>query len=142
GVDVATMMRSMSLAARPAASSAARAASAPMSLANTPSSAKWRARMPVRSMIHWSLVSVPLGASIATMTELVRRRGGRWLPVPVMREYALMRRESDGRNAATLADGRLGRQQRLGAGNALSHVVEQAAGGGIIRAGQGLLEGE
>jgi hypothetical protein len=42
--------------------------------------------MPVRSMIHWSLVSMPLGASIATMSSLVRRRGGRWLPVPVMRE--------------------------------------------------------
>ena len=49
GVDVATMMRSTLSAERLAAASASRAASSAMSLALTPSAAKWRARMPVRS---------------------------------------------------------------------------------------------
>ena len=86
GVDVATMMRSISAACRPAACKAWRAAANARSLAFTPSSAKWRARMPVRSTIHSSLVSRPRCASNSTMSALDRRRGGRWLPVPVMRE--------------------------------------------------------
>jgi hypothetical protein len=52
GVDVATMIRSISLAETLAASSARRAASTPRSLLVTPGSAKCLARMPVRSTIH------------------------------------------------------------------------------------------
>ncbi len=86
GVDVATMIRSTSAAVRPADARARRAASTPRSLVFTPASAKCRARMPVRSTIHASEVSTPWLASSATRSALVRRRGGRWLPVPVMRE--------------------------------------------------------
>ncbi|EWS65529.1 hypothetical protein Y695_01215 [Hydrogenophaga sp. T4] len=77
GVDVATMIRSISLPSTPAASMAFRQASAAMSLAKTPSATKWRARIPVRSTIHSSLVSTPPAASRSTMSALVRRRGGR-----------------------------------------------------------------
>ena len=86
GVDVATMMRSMSDAWRPAACSAACAAGTAKSLAPSPGAAKWRAWMPVRSTIHSSEVSTPRWASSATRSSLVTRRAGRWLPVPVMRE--------------------------------------------------------
>ena len=64
GVDVATMIRSMSAAVQPAASSARLAAVVARSLACTSSATKWRARMPVRSTIHSSEVSTPRLASI------------------------------------------------------------------------------
>ncbi len=86
GVDVATMIRSMSAAVRPAASSARRAAAVARSLAWTSSATKWRARMPVRSTIQSSDVSTPRAASISTRSALVRRRGGSSLPVPATRE--------------------------------------------------------
>ncbi len=77
GVDVATMIRSTSRAERPAASRAARDAISARSLQLTPSSAKWRARMPVRPTIQSSLVSTPRAASMDTISSLDRRRGGR-----------------------------------------------------------------
>jgi hypothetical protein len=86
GVEVATMIRSTSSGLRPAASSAWRAAAAPRSDALVTASAKWRARMPVRSTIHSSLVSSPRVARSAAICALVTRRGGSMLPVPVMRE--------------------------------------------------------
>ena len=48
GVEVATMMRSMSPASSPASSSAARAAGCARSEVVSPSAAMWRSRMPVR----------------------------------------------------------------------------------------------
>ena len=87
GVDVATTMRSIAAASSPAASRARRAASTARSLEPTSGSAKWRARMPVRSTIHWSEVSTPWAASCAASWSLVSRLGGRKLPVPVMREW-------------------------------------------------------
>ena len=86
GVEVATMIRSTSLALRPAAPSALRQACRARSLLKTPGSAKWRARMPVRSTIQSSELSTPWLASCATKSALLKRRGGRKLPVPVMRE--------------------------------------------------------
>ena len=60
GVEVATMIRSMSCGvAAGGLERAARAASSARSLQVTPASAKWRARMPVRSTIQSSEVSMP-----------------------------------------------------------------------------------
>ena len=47
------------------------------SLHTTPSSTKWRARMPVRSTIQSSEVSTPRAASKPTRSSFDRRRGGR-----------------------------------------------------------------
>ena len=77
GVDVATMIRSTSVALRPAASSAWRAACTARSLEVTSAAAKWRARMPVRSTIQLSEVSMPSFASCAASASLVTRLGGR-----------------------------------------------------------------
>ena len=91
GVEVATMIRSTSCACLPAAASACRAAWAARSLLPTPGATKWRARMPVRSTIHSSEVSMPCAASSTAKSALLRRRGGRQLPVPVIRQKRLMR---------------------------------------------------
>ena len=86
GVEVATMIRSIACGSQSAAASARRAASTPRSLQVTPGSAKWRKRMPVRSTIHSSEVSMPSAASRAASSALLTRPGGRKLPVPAMRE--------------------------------------------------------
>ena len=72
GVVVATMIRSMSEASRPAAARARRAASAPRSDAAWLATAWRRERMPVRSTIQASLVSTNLARS-----SLVTISGGR-----------------------------------------------------------------
>ena len=77
GVDVATMIKSTSPTARPAAASAAKQAGKARSLAVTSGAQKWRAWMPVRSTIHWLEVSMPLAASSAAKSSLLTRRGGR-----------------------------------------------------------------
>ena len=77
GVDVATMIRSMSLASSFAAINALLAASNAKSLLQTSGAAKWRARMPVRSTIQSSEVSTPLAASSVTKSALARRLGGK-----------------------------------------------------------------
>ena len=77
GVDVATMIRSISEAATPAASSAFFEASQASSLLVTPGSAKCRASIPVRSTIHSFDVSIPRCARSAASSSLVMRRGGR-----------------------------------------------------------------
>ena len=86
GVEVATMMRSIAFGSQSAAASARRAASTPKSLQVTPGSAKWRKRIPVRSTIHSSEVSMPSAARRAASCALLTRFGGRKLPVPAMRE--------------------------------------------------------
>ena len=85
GVEVATMSRSMSCGCAPAACMAACAAGTASWLAGVAGSAKWRARMPVRSVIQASEVSMPRAASSAASSSLETRRAGRKLPVPVMR---------------------------------------------------------
>jgi hypothetical protein len=65
GVDVATMIRSTSSAAAAGGLQRVARGGQARSLALTPASAKWRARMPVRSTIQASLVSMPRAASIA-----------------------------------------------------------------------------
>jgi DNA polymerase-3 subunit beta len=77
GVEVATMIKSISLAVTPAASKARRAASVAKSLQPCSSAAKWRARMPVRSTIHSSEVSTPCCANSAANCSLVRRFSGK-----------------------------------------------------------------
>ena len=57
GVAVAQMTRSMSTGSMPARTSAWREAAMPRSEVSSPSSAMWRCSMPVRSLIHSSLVS-------------------------------------------------------------------------------------
>ena len=69
----------MSDGSSPASASAACAARAPKCEAGTPFSAMRRSRMPVRSRIHWSLVS-----TIRSRSALVRRRSGKAMPTPVM----------------------------------------------------------
>ncbi|MNK96152.1 hypothetical protein D3C87_1164190 [compost metagenome] len=65
GVEVATMIRSMSWRSIPAASIACSAACTARSLAVTSGSAQCRAEMPLRETIHSSLVSMPRSASCA-----------------------------------------------------------------------------
>ncbi len=86
GVEVATMIRSIVAGSQSVAASACRAAFAAKSLQAMSASAKCRARMPVRSTIHSSEVSMPRSASWRTSSALATRRGGRKLPVPAMRE--------------------------------------------------------
>ena len=57
GVTVPTMMTSTSLASMPRAARHFFAASVHISLTPSPLASTCRSRMPVRSMIHWSLVS-------------------------------------------------------------------------------------
>src|SRR4029453_4534882 len=73
------MMRSMSSGAMPASSRAARAATAPMKEASSPSAAIRRSLMPVRSVIQLSDVSTILARS-----SLVTTRWGRYPPTPLM----------------------------------------------------------
>jgi len=71
GVTVATMMTSSSEASMPRRERQILAASKAKSLVATPLSTMWRSRMPVRSVIHWSLV-----ATIFSRSALVSRWGG------------------------------------------------------------------
>jgi hypothetical protein len=71
------MTRSIAVASMPAACSARRAASSARSLEPTSGAAKWRARMPVRSTIHWSDVSTPVGRQLGregVVGEALRRQ--------------------------------------------------------------------
>ena len=77
GVDVATMMRSISPGCKPAACKAFFAASKAKSLHDTSGAAKCRAWMPVRSTIHSSEVSMPVVASRLAKSALVSRSGGK-----------------------------------------------------------------
>jgi hypothetical protein len=71
GVTVATMMQSISVASMPRRSRQTLTASTARSLVATPFSTMWRSRMPVRSVIHSSLVE-----TIFSRSALVSRRGG------------------------------------------------------------------
>ncbi len=71
GVIVATMIRSTCSAVIPAATSARRAASAPMSDVVSSGRAMWRSRMPVRVRIHSLVVSTIFSRSV-----LLRTRSG------------------------------------------------------------------
>src|SRR6185436_9332094 len=77
GVTVAQMMRSTSFGGTPAASSDCRQASVANWDMNSPSPAIRRSRMPVRVVIHSSLVS-----TIFSRSRLVTTREGTLLPVP------------------------------------------------------------
>ena len=81
-VIVAHTIMSSCSAGMPADSSAPRAASTARSEVCTPSSAKWRASMPVRSRIHSSLVS-----TMASNQLLGTSRGGSAEPTPAMVAY-------------------------------------------------------
>ena len=78
-VTVAHTIRSTCSAEMPAVSRARVAASTARSEVTTPSSAKWRASMPVRSRIHSSVVS-----TLSSNHVFGTRRGGRTDPTPVM----------------------------------------------------------
>ena len=71
GVTVPTMITSMSSGVRPAFAIASRAAIVARSLVATPGSTMCRSRMPVRCMIHSSVVS-----TIFSRSALVSTRGG------------------------------------------------------------------
>ena len=77
GVEVATMIRSIACGSQSAAASARAPHRAPRSLQATSGSAKWRKRMPVRSTIQSSEVSMPSAASRAASSALLTRSGGR-----------------------------------------------------------------
>jgi hypothetical protein len=79
GVTVAQTTRSMSLASTPASASAASAAGRAMSVSASSGAAMRRSRMPVRSMIHSSVVS-----TIRDSSSFVRIRSGTCVPSPVM----------------------------------------------------------
>ena len=72
GDAVAQRIRSTSAAKTPACSSAARAAAAPRSLVCSPSPAIRRSLMPVRDVIHSSLVSTIFSISAFVMTRAGR----------------------------------------------------------------------
>jgi hypothetical protein len=79
GVQVATMMRSMSASQLiPAASSALRAASAPSVAVVSSGPAMWRNLMPVRSVIHSSEVST-LRSQFVVGNAALWQRGSRSL---------------------------------------------------------------
>src|SRR5262245_54719523 len=77
GVDVAHTTRSMSTGSMPARTRAWCEAAMPRVEVSSPSSAMWRCSMPVRSLIHASLVSTRRARS-----SLVMMRFGRWAPTP------------------------------------------------------------
>jgi len=79
GVTVATTITSTSLASMPRAARHRRAASAPRSLVATPLSTMCRSRIPVRSVIHLSLV-----ATIVSRSALVSSRGGTYVPTELI----------------------------------------------------------
>src|SRR5262245_14239652 len=78
---VAKMMKSISRTSRPASAMAASAACSARSVEPMPGSTKRRSRMPVRSTIHSSLVSMSLARS-----WLVTTRSGTWNPTPLIRD--------------------------------------------------------
>jgi hypothetical protein len=82
GVVVPTTTRSMSFGVRPALSSATRPALYARSLVVSSSATMCRCSMPVRLLIHSSVVS-----TIFSRSALVRIRSGRYLPVLTIREY-------------------------------------------------------
>ena len=79
GVTVATMIRSISSAPIPLCSRTFRAAPSARALVGVPFSTIRRSRIPVRSKIHWSVVS-----TIASKSWFVRRPSGRWWAMAVM----------------------------------------------------------
>ena len=79
GVTVATMTRSRSAAATPASSSDSLAAGSARSERASSGAAIRRSRMPVRSMIHSSEVSI-----IVESSSLVMTRSGTCAPRPVI----------------------------------------------------------
>src|SRR5438132_5813041 len=79
GVTVATMIRSMSDPSSPACTSACRAAGSARSDIASSSFAIRRSRMPVRSMIHSSVVSTRVSSSWFAST-----RSGTRQPMPVI----------------------------------------------------------
>jgi hypothetical protein len=68
GVEVATTIRSIDCASRPASANAARAALMPRCEVNSSSAAMWRWRMPVRCTIHSSEVSIRAASSALVST--------------------------------------------------------------------------
>src|SRR6185503_4125207 len=86
GVVVPTTTKSISFGVTPALSSAARAALCARWLVYSSSAAMCRRSIPVRLLIHSSVVS-----TIFSRSAFVRTRSGRYLPVPAIREYILMR---------------------------------------------------
>ena len=113
---------------------------APRSLVLTSGAAKWRARMPVRSTIHWSDVSMPLAASSAARSALVTRRGGR---IAAGAGDAGVSCHRSDRDSVQLACARLRCPPAgPGMGDASLDAIEQVVSGRIIRAVQGLLESE
>ena len=79
GVSVPTSTMSISSGSTPESSSAFRAASTQRSEFGAPGSAMWRVRIPVRSVIHASLVS-----TIFSRSELVSSFGGAYIPSPMI----------------------------------------------------------
>ena len=79
GVTVATMSRSIEPGSTPADSSACRHAGRAMSVIASSCAAMRRSRMPVRSMIHSSVVSTSVESS-----ALVTTRSGTCEPRPVI----------------------------------------------------------
>src|SRR5277367_2029670 len=79
GVTVATMITSISLPSIPRFARHTFAASTARSLVATPSSTICRSRIPVRSVIHWSLV-----ATIFSRSALVNNRGGTYVPTELI----------------------------------------------------------
>src|SRR6185312_15213508 len=81
GVMVATMIKSICSAVTPAMAMARRAASAPRSDVYSLSAAMWRSLMPVRVVIHSSVVS-----TIFSRSALVRIFVGTYAPTPLMEQ--------------------------------------------------------
>jgi hypothetical protein len=79
GVIVPHSTRSMSFGSSPAASTARRAACVAKVAVDSPGPAMRRSLMPVRCVIHWSLVS-----TMRDRSSFVSRFSGTKLPVPAM----------------------------------------------------------
>uniref|UniRef100_UPI0040559A4E hypothetical protein n=1 Tax=Orrella sp. TaxID=1921583 RepID=UPI0040559A4E len=77
GVEVAKIIKSMSLADFPACANARLAASQAKSLVISPAAARCRWRMPVLETIHSSDVSTPLRANSTANASLVNTRVGK-----------------------------------------------------------------
>jgi hypothetical protein len=142
------MIRSRSSGSRPAACSAARAACRARSLLLTPSSAKCRARMPVRSVIQASLVCSPRRRQHAG--HVVVGQAPRRQVAAGSGDAGVARGERTGRwrwvhaacsDAAPLAG--VPAVWAALAGNRQSgrHPVQQPVARGIIRPHQGVFEG-
>jgi hypothetical protein len=114
------------------------------SLALTPSSAKWRARMPVRSTIHSSLVSTPRCASCCARSALVRRAaagGCRCRRCGVAKRGLGFMRLGQARRRRC-ADHPTHRGRLPGVARCGRAPGQQAVARGIIRRGQRVLEGK